>query len=267
MTGDSELPRDEQGRFYHLDCGDGDIAPYVLAFADPTRAGRVAETIGGLRRMGHRREYVIFTGTYKQIPVTLLGTGIGAPATAIAVVEAVQCQPDATFIRLGTCGALQSGMEIGDLVITERVIRDENTTHHYADPRLPVEAHPDVVQALQEAAEELKVPFHKGITCTTSDFYAGQGRVVPGFPTREPTKVKRFSTEGVLNFEMEMSVFLTLAQVCSFNVRAGGMTVVAANRVDKTWVTPGQLAKCEENCVSTGLKALEILAGMDNRRT
>ena len=72
---------------------------------------------------------------------------------------------------------------------------------------------PAIVAALNEAAGNLKVPHHVGLTCTTADFYAGQGRVVPGFPTLDPHKVARLSQAGVLNLEMEMSAYLTLAAV------------------------------------------------------
>ncbi len=102
----------------------------------------------------------------------------------------------------------------------------ENTTHYYAEPDLVVRAHPQVLEALEKASKELQFPYHKGTTCTTSDFYAGQGRKIDGFPIREPDKVQWLRSLGVLNFEMEMSVFLTLAAVSSFKLRAGGVTAV-----------------------------------------
>lgn len=265
IPGTSQLPRDGTGRLYHLGCRPGDIAPYILAVADPSRASRIAERIGGMKRKGEKREYIVYTGTHAGIPLTVMGTGIGAPATAIAVVEAAQCEPAATFIRIGTCGALQAHMNIGDLVITEGVIRDENTTAQYVAPDVSVAAHPRVVRALEDAARDLNLPHYKGTTCTTSDFFAGQGRIVPGFPIRDADKVRRLSGQGVLNFEMEMSVFLTLAQVSSFNLRAGGVTVVLANRIKEEWVSTAELAKCEEACVSTGLRAVEILHDLDTK--
>ena len=55
-----------------------------------------------------------------------------------------------------------------------------------------------------------------GLTCTTADFYAGQGREAPGFPALDPHKVARLSQAGVLNLEMEMSAYLTLAAVSTY---------------------------------------------------
>ncbi len=99
-----DLPTSDQGRFYHIDCCPGDVAPYILACANPDRAHLIADFLQERELKGQNREYVVYTGRYKGIPVSVMGTGIGAPATAIAVVEAAQCQPNATFIRVGTCG-------------------------------------------------------------------------------------------------------------------------------------------------------------------
>jgi uridine phosphorylase len=223
----------------------------------------MAEFLQERQLKGEKREYVAYSGTHKGIPVTVMGSGMGVPAAAIAVVELAQCQPNATFIRIGTCGALQPGIRPGHLIITDRAIRDENTTHCYADPDLEVRACPDVMSALEQAARELGFAHHTGSTCTTADFYAGQGRRIEGFPTRDPDKVNRLRQQGVLNFEMEMSVFLTLAAISSYHLRAGGVTVALCNRIDGTWAAPEDLPLYEQKCFLTGLQAVEILHGQE----
>jgi len=65
---------------------------------------------------------------------------------------------------------------------------------------------------------------------------------------------------GVLNFEMEMSVFLTLAAVSSYKLRAGGVTVVLCNRIEGTWSSSEDY---ETRCLKTALKAVEILYASD----
>jgi uridine phosphorylase len=254
------MPFDRDGKFYHIGCRPGDLAPYILACANPLRAHVIADFMQEGELKGENREYVVYTGSYKGIPLSVMGTGIGAPATAIAIVEAAKCRPDATFIRVGTCGAIQPGIGLGDLILTDECIRDENTTHYYADPDLKVRSHPDVLGALQKAARELGWPYHQGTTCTTSDFYAGQGRKIDGFPIRDPHKVERLRAMGVLNFEMEMSVFLTLAAVSSYPLRAGGLTAVFCNRVEDTWSNSSEY---EERAIKTALKAIELLFSSD----
>ncbi len=258
-----DLPVNQDGAFYHIECRPGDIAPYILACGSPGRAHTIAELLHEKKLKGANREYVVYTGSYKRIPVSVIATGIGGSATAIAVIEAAQCQPNATFIRIGTCGALQIEIELGDLIITDECMREENTTAHYAEPDLVARANADVRNALAIAANELGFRYHTGATCTTSDFYAGQGRKIEGFPTRDKDKIDQLRRLGVLNFEMEMSVFLTLAAVSTYNLRAGGVTVALCNRIDGTW---SNCPEFEMRCVETALKAVEILHAADMTR-
>jgi uridine phosphorylase len=211
------------------------------------------------------REFCTYTGVYKSLPLSILATGIGPDNTAIAVVEAAQCLPAATFIRLGSCGALQEYLKPGDLVITTTALRDERTSHYYAPPEVEAAAHPQVLEALIQAAEELQAPYHVGVTCTTADFYAGQGRQAPGFPCLEPDKAARLGQAGVLNLEMEMSVYLTLAAVSTCNLRAGGMCTVFANRLTgaSLFQAPRLRRQAERRLLLVGLRAVEILWGWD----
>ena len=112
-----DLPLNEQGRYYHLDCGPGDLAPYVLTCGDPDRARRLARLLDRVEVRRRYREFLTFTGEYHRIPVSVMATGIGPDNTAIAVVEAAQCASPLTFIRLGSCGALQPHIQVGDLII------------------------------------------------------------------------------------------------------------------------------------------------------
>ena len=134
MSHECNLPIDGQGKFYHIDCAPGDIAPYILACANPERSHVMAEFLDSRELKGKNREYVVYTGFYRNVPLSIMGSGIGGPAAAIAIVEAAQCQHNATFIRVGTSGAIQPQIAPGDLIITDKCIRDENTSHYYAEP-------------------------------------------------------------------------------------------------------------------------------------
>jgi uridine phosphorylase len=69
---------DSQGRVYHIDCCPGDIAPYILTCANPDRAHTIADFLQEPELKKKNREYVIYTGSYKGIPLSVMGTGIGA---------------------------------------------------------------------------------------------------------------------------------------------------------------------------------------------
>jgi uridine phosphorylase len=58
---------------------------------------------------------------------------------------------------------------------------------------------------------------------------------------------------------MEMSVYLTLARVSEYNLRAGGVTVALCNRIEDTFVSADRIAEYETRCIETGLRAVEIL--------
>jgi len=260
---DPELPKNAQGRLYHINCGPGDLAPYILTCGDPGRARKIARYFDSVAVRRRNREFLTYTGCYHGIPLSVMATGIGPDNTAIAVIEAAQCVSNATFIRLGSCGALALEIAPGDLVITERVMRDETTTNYYAPPEYEARAHPLVLQALVEAAAELGAPYHVGLTCTTADFYSGQARQVPGFPMLEPDKIERLRRAGVLNLEMEMSAYLTLAGVSNYPLRAGGACAVLNNRITGASVFASARLKnlAEKRLIQVGLRAVEILAG------
>lgn len=258
---DFELPINENGRHYHIDCGRGDIAPYILTCGDPARARRIAGFFEKIEVRHSNREFVTVTGSYKGVPVSAMATGIGTDNSAIAIVEASQCVDSPTFIRVGSCGAIQDFISVGDLVITETALRDEKTTEFYANPDFEARADADVLDALIVAAKELRVAFHVGTTCTTSDFYAGQGRKPTGFPARDPEKIERMRKQGVLNFEMEMSAYLTLAGVSTYNIKAGGVCAVYDNMVTRSLATRPAMRSSELNCIKTGLRAVELLHG------
>ena len=103
-----------------------------------------------------------------------------------------------------------------------------------------------------------------GLTCTTADFYAGQGREAPGFPTLDPHKLARLSQAGVLNLEMEMSAYLTLAAIATIPIRAGGVCLVLNNRLTgQGLISAHARRRAERRLIDVGLRALEILAKQD----
>ncbi len=258
-----EPPKNEHGRYYHIDCGPGDVNPYVITCGHPDRARMIADMFDDVLLERSNREFRTYSGIYRGIPITVMGTGIGPDNTAIAVVEASQCVNPVTFIRVGSCGGVGENVSIGDLIITRKALRDENTSHYYAPPEVEAKASDDVVEALVTAAREMGVPFHVGLTCTTSDFYAGQGWKVRGFDAVEPDKLSRLKKLGVLNVEMEMSVYLTLASISTFSIRAGGVTAVYDTVWDRKFADKSVLKEAERRCIQVGLRAVEILYEKD----
>ena len=252
---DSEDPNDDVQ--YHLGIGPEDTAGPVLLPGDPERVPTIAETWDEAEETGHHREYRTVTGTYGGAPLTATSTGIGSPSAAIAVEEHANLGTG-TFLRVGSCGAIQPGIEVGDLVITTGAVRQEGTSAEYVREDYPASADGEVVTALVTACEELGYEYHVGVTCSTDSFYAGQGR--PGFRGFEAAgadeRVAALRDAGVLNFEMEAASILTVASL--YGLRAGAVCTVFANRLTGEFATEG-----ERRAGEVGSRAAAILAEMD----
>lgn len=218
------------GKQYHIACGPGDVAPSVLIPGDPARVGKIASLWDSAREVANHREYHTMTGRYQGIPITCTSSGIGGPSLAIAVDEL--CRIGAhTFIRVGSTGGIQKGQNIGDLVISTGAVRLEGTSKDFVIPEYPAIASYEVVMALIEAAEELKVRYHVGITASTDTFYTGQSR--PAYqnylPSFKESLYRDLQNARVQNFEMEAATLFTMASI--FGKRAGAVCCIVANRV------------------------------------
>ena len=251
-------PHAADNRQYHIGLRPGDVAPSILMVGDPQRAQRIADEF--LDEHGSafcEREFVTFTGRYQGLPVSVMGTGMSAANTEIAVIELCQCFEDPTqiaIVRAGSCGVLREEIDLGDLVITRAAYRIEDTSTWFTGLGYPASAHPEAVMSLLWAASDRGVKHHLGITATAPGFYGAQGREVAGFKVREPNVQDRLAREGVTNLEMETSTLLTLASLRGF--RAGAVCAAYANRPRNTFIEEQAKHVAEAHCVGVGLDAL-----------
>jgi uridine phosphorylase len=256
-TADSEDPNDETQ--YHLGVEPGDVADSVLLPGDPERVGTITDHWDSAEVVAEHREYRTATGEIEDVPISATSTGIGSPSAAIAVEELARVGVE-DLVRVGSCGALQPGIEVGDLVITTGAVRQEGTSGEYVREDYPAVADDRVVTALIAAAERLDHDYHVGITASADGFYAGQGR--PGFAGFEAAGsdalIAELRAANVLNFEMEASAILALANV--YGLRAGAVCAVYANRQTGEFRTMG-----EEAAAETASLAVALLARMDER--
>jgi uridine phosphorylase len=246
------------GRQYHLGVGPGDVAANVMLVGDPARAEKVAARFEKRRGEWRHREFVTITGFYRGLELTVAGTGIGPDNMEITVVELSQCRKDLTLIRVGSCGALQRAIGIGDLVVSTGAVRLENTTTYFVPEGFPAVASFEVTRALVEACRQTRAPHHVGITASAPGFYGAQSRHVPGFPPRYADLPGDLGRLGVLNLEMEISALLTLASLGGH--RAGAVCAVYAQRPRKLFADARQRNQAEARAIAAGLRAFELLA-------
>jgi uridine phosphorylase len=250
-------------RQYHIGLGPGELAEYILLPGDPDRPARIATRLDSIEREHRHREFASVTGTYRGQRISIVSTGIGTDNVEIVMAEVLAITERPTFIRVGSCGALQPGIELGDLVVSTGAVRLETTTSWYVHEGYPALAHHEAVAALLEAAEGLGHRVHAGITATAPGFFGPQGRPIPQLPIRYPDLAEEMARQRVLNFEMEASAVLALASLGG--CRAGVVCAVYAQRVAGVFVEGEQKDRAEAACVETGLESLRILAEMDRQ--
>ncbi|MBI3099424.1 MAG: nucleoside phosphorylase [Planctomycetes bacterium] len=249
-------------RQYHIGLAPGEVAPTILLCGDPARAKVVAGMFDRVRVERAQREYLTFTGAYRGLPCSVMATGMGPDNTEIAVVELAQiCPRGLTMIRIGSCGALQRHIGIGECVISLGAVRLENTSLAYVVEGYPAVADPEVLMALLDSAADAKVRAHLGLTATAPGFYAAQGRRIDGFPPRFPAIPDDLARMGVSNLEMETSTLFTLSTLRGF--RAGTVCAVFANRPANKFIPPSSKHAAELACIRVGLGAVVALARMD----
>ena len=249
-----------EDRQYHVAVAPEDVADTVLLPGDPERVEKVTALWDDHEERADHREYRTATGTYDGTPISVTSTGIGSPSAAIAVEELARVGVD-TFIRVGSCGAIQPEMAVGDLVITRGAVRQEGTSDEYVREDYPAVADEEVLAALVAAAERLGHDYHVGLTMSADSFYAGQGREgLDGFEAAgSDSLVAELRAANVKNIEMEASAVLTLAGV--YGLRAGAVCSVYANRTTGEFRTEG-----ESRAAETASLATALLARMDDAK-
>ena len=99
----------------HIKCKSGDVADLVFLVGDPDRIPLVTKYWDKAEMKANNRGLPVWTGTYKNVPVSVVSTGMGCPSAAIVVEELVNIGAK-TFIRIGTCGGLKKEIKPGDLI-------------------------------------------------------------------------------------------------------------------------------------------------------
>lgn len=235
-------PTTVSGKQYHIDCGRGDVASTILIPGDPARVNKIASLWDFSHEVAYHREYRTMTGQFQKVSLSCTSSGIGAPTLAIAIDELSRIGAE-TFIRVGTCGGIQKGQQIGDLVISTGAVRLDGASRDLVMPEYPAVAHYEVVMALIQAAEELKTRYHVGITASTDTFYTGQGRPALNnyLPSHKSHILEDMQKAGVQNFEMETGCLFTLSSI--FGKRAGAVCVIVANRVTNEFYVDDAMQK------------------------
>jgi uridine phosphorylase len=147
--------------------------------------------------------------------------GIGAPVVA-ALTEELAAFGVRRFIALGLAGGLQPDLRAGDLVVCDRAIRDEGTSHHYLPAGKYAAADASIVAALCGALDARAQPYAMGTSWTIDA------------PYRETRgEVEHYRREGVKTVEMEAAALFAVGQ--HLQVPVGAAFVISDTFGETRW--------------------------------
>ena len=261
----SELIINDDGTIFHLHLLPEQLADTIILVGDPARVEQIASYFDSKECRAANREFKSVTGLYKGKRMTVLSTGIGIGNIDICVTEldalanidfATRTEKpqkrQLTMVRLGTSGALQPDIKVGDVVYARTSVGFDSLLGYYAGRNevcdLAIEKafiehtnwsellpKPYFVNSDDELWELFKESVMEGITIAAPGFYAPQGRWVrlqPADPELNK-KIEEFRFEGrrITNFEMEGSALAGLARLMGH--RATTMCTIIAQRIAK----------------------------------
>lgn len=257
----------ETERYYHIGFGAGDLGEsppkIALLCGDPQRARRIAQETGGvvcLKTLSENRGLHSYLCSLESGPPFIAATsGMGAPSLSIVVNELVGVGIR-TIIRVGTCGSIAEQVRVGSLVISQAALCRQGAANDIAPLEYPAAADPFVTVALVEAARQLGIEHHLGLTASVDSFYEGQERSdsANSYLLRRLRGVtEEYRQLNILNYEMEAGTLFKMGLVYGF--AAGCVCAVLAERVSSEQVFVEQKRQAEKNAVRLALRAVEGL--------
>ncbi len=274
----SELVLNPDGSIYHLHLLPEQIAGTIITVGDPGRVEKVSRHFDAVELRVAKREFITHTGRIGRKRLTVISTGIGPDNIDIVINEldalanidlkTRELKPEKTtltFIRVGTSGAIQPDLSVGDFVVSSYGIGLDNLMyfydwqHHLQEAEMqdafydflretgPLPVRPYLFGGNPELVHALGKNMHMGITLTSPGFYGAQGRQLRA-PSRLSSgaieRLSHFAVNGhrITNFEMETAAIYGLCRVLGH--RAASCNVLLANRSLNTFVEdPGAVVE------------------------
>ena len=237
---------------WHVKCDPKDIARYVFCPGDQARAKKIADHFDNAYLVTESRGYVVYSGKYKGVFMTVIGTGMGGPVVAIGLEELAHMGAD-TFIRVGSCGVFQDFQQVGDVIIGSGTVREGGTSTSYLPLRFPAVPTYSVLRALVDAAEGLEIPVTVGVGAAGDAFYA---------PREDNSRGDLFKKAGIVSVEMESDTLFIIGQYRGW--RTGALYASdGTNQAIKPEDKEANFRKGEENAIKIALEAMWAIAQGD----
>ncbi len=147
--------------------------------------------------------------------------GIGAPIASI-LLEELAAFGIKSFISIGTAGSLQKHLQLGSIVVCDKAIRDEGSSHHYIKSEKYSYPSSFMIQKIENIIKKMGLTYSKGTSWTTDA------------PYRETIKeIRKYQADGVLTVEMEASAIFAVAKY--LNCEAGSIFTISDYLGEDEW--------------------------------
>lgn len=219
----------------------GDIAETVIMPGDPLRAKFIAENfLDNAMEYNHVRGMLGYTGNYKGHRVSVQGHGMGIPSIGIYSYELFHFYGVKRIVRVGSSGAIQPDIRLGDIVIAMGTCTDSNYAAQYGLPGVfaPICSY-DLLEKMVAAAKAKGITPHVGNVLSSDVFYN------PDSGANE-----RWASMGVLSVEME-----SMGLYC--NAAAAGKEAICVTTISDH-ILKGEGMSAEQR--QTGLRSMIELA-------
>lgn len=250
----------EEGVQYHIGLRKGDVGKYVILPGDPKRCEKIARHFDDAKLIADSREYVTYTGYLDGVKVSVTSTGIGGPSASIALEELVRVGAD-TFLRVGTCGGMQTDIMGGDLVIATGAIRMEGTSKEYAPIEFPAVANLEITNALIQAAKDLNKKYHVGIVQCKDAFYGQHEPETKPVDYELVNKWNAWVRLGCKASEMESAALFVVGDY--LKVRVGSSFLVVANQEREKLGLENPVVHDTEAAIEVTIQAIRNLIKQD----
>ena len=186
----------------HIEAAAGAFAETVLLPGDPLRARHIAQTfLQQVEQVTAVRNMLGFTGFYKGQRVSVMGSGMGIPSSAIYATELLRHYAVKRLLRVGTCGGVAADIALGDIVLALGASTDSRYNRlQFADQDFAATADFGLLRRVVTTGERLRVPLRVGGIFSADNFYGD-----------DPGQVARLQRHGILGIEMESAGLYGLA--------------------------------------------------------
>ncbi len=230
----------------HIEAKEGAFAETILLPGDPLRAKFIAETfLAEVVQVNGVRNMFGYTGLYRGMPVSVMGSGMGIPSISIYAKELITDYGVKNLIRVGSCGAVSKSVKVRDVLIGMGGCTDSGVNRaRFGGYDFAAIADYDLVEAHVLAARELEIPVKVGNLFSADLFYTPQSEMFD-----------RMEAMGVLAVEMEAA---GLFGVCA-EFGARGMAICTVSDHIRT----GESTSSEEREKSfTGMMKIALEAAV-----